>query len=116
MKLQVLQALALQRSGDPDAASRTLGPVLHAASVEGAMRLVLDEGEPAAALLHRHRLASSEPADPLFDDFLQRLLDAAGSLSVAEPEAVATPPADPLQEPLTRKEIRVLQLLSLIHI
>ena len=112
MKLQVLQALALQRSGDPDAASRTLAPVLHAASVEGAMRLVLDEGEPAAALLHRHRQHASDAADPLFDDFLQRLLDAAGPLPATEPEAVPTPSVDPLQEPLTRKEIRVLQLLA----
>ena len=112
MKLQVLQALALQRSGDPDAASRTLAPVLHAASVEGAMRFVLDEGEPAAALLHRHRQRASDATDPLSDDSLQRLVDAAGPLSAAEPEAAPTPSVDPLQEPLTRKEIRVLQLLA----
>jgi len=52
--------------------------------------------------------------DPLLDDHLQRLISLAGEEPAPdEAEAPATPSAPlPLDEPLTRKEIRVLQLLA----
>lgn len=51
--------------------------------------------------------------DPIFDDYLQRLLDAAGPVApLPAAGAPITAPADGLQEPLIRKEIRVLQLLA----
>ena len=75
---------------------------------------MLDEGEPVAALLHRLHAQGGRRKCPLFDDYLQRLLDAAGPATLTA-EAVpvsSSSSADDLQEPLTRKEIRVLQLLA----
>ena len=132
--LQVLQALALQRAGGPgDAAAAValmarLLPVLQA---EGFVRLLLDEGPAVGALLRRTRAALHESPsariDPLMDDYLQRLIALAGDTGDAgettepgggEAPAGGTGPGGraanttPLDEPLTRKEVRVLQLLA----
>ena len=59
--------------------------------------------------------ASGERTDPLLDDCLQRLIALAGDEPLAdEPMPAAEPAAASatLDEPLTRKEIRVLQLLA----
>ncbi len=117
LKLRVLQALAQQRSGDHAAAAQTIGEVLHLTCPEGFMRLILDEGESVGTLLQRFHAHGADPGtarnDPIFDDYLQRLLDAAGPAApLAEAGMPTSPPADTLQEPLTRKEIRVLQLLA----
>lgn len=60
-----------------------------------------------------HRAASTH-SDPIFDDCVQRLLDAAGPAAapLVEADAPAAATADALQEPLTRKGIRVPQLLA----
>lgn len=121
LKLRLLQALAQQRAGDTAAAVQAFGDLLHLTRAEGFMRLLLDEGDAVDALIHRyqrHRAARPQPAgpqhDPLFDDYLQRLLDAAGPAPALEPEQEAAEPLPPdtLSEPLTHKEIRVLQLLA----
>jgi len=52
---------------------------------------------------------SGQVRDPILGDYLQRLLSAFGPLP-SEPEA-GTELAHGVLEPLTRKEIRVLQLL-----
>ena len=66
-------------------------------------------------LVHRYALSAQDaPAargDPILADYLQRLLQLAGPMPAAEPESPATG-ADAMKEPLTRKEIRVLQLLA----
>lgn len=120
LKLRVLQALAQQRCGDHGAAMQTIAAVLHLACPEGFMRLILDEGEAVAALLQclhaqgADRGSASAHGDPIFDDYLQRLLDAAGPAvaQLVEAGAPMGATAEALQEPLTRKEIRVLQLLA----
>lgn len=119
LKLRLQQALAQQRVGDVAGAMQTMGEVLHRACPEGFMRLVLDEGEAIGALVHRYRRyrdggtpAAGPQYDPIFDDYLQRLLEAIGPMQVSDAEAETGVPADVLQEPLTRKEIRVLQLLA----
>ncbi|MGO4608293.1 LuxR C-terminal-related transcriptional regulator [Variovorax sp. 2RAF20] len=113
LKLRVLRALALQRIGDAAAAIEQIGGVLQAASQEGFMRLILDEGPVVGTLLHRYAAAMQEgtrgSSDPILADHLQRLLQAAGPAGSGE---VETPAADAMKEPLTRKEIRVLQLLA----
>jgi len=77
------------------------------------MRLILDEGPVVGTLLHRYAAAMQEgthgSSDPILADHLQRLLQAAGPAGSGE---VETPAADAMKEPLTRKEIRVLQLLA----
>lgn len=114
LKLQVLRALALQRTADHAAAVAEMGTVLLTASQEGFMRLILDEGPAVGRLLQRCAASQQEaPAgrsDPILAEHLQRLLHAAGP--PAAPEAEASPEPGASGEPLTRKEIRVLQLLA----
>lgn len=113
LKLKVLRALALQRAGDQAAAVAEIGEVLQTACQEGFMRLILDEGPTIGRLLHRYVSASLEaPAggnDPILAEYVQRLLHAAGPLATPETDP---PAAAGTEEPLTRKEIRVLQLLA----
>jgi LuxR family maltose regulon positive regulatory protein len=118
LRLQVIQALALQRAGDAgDAATLLLG-VLRQACAEGFVRLLLDEGPAVGRLLLRVRaLLHDGPgtrSDPILDDYLQRLLQISGAdgEDAGVPAAAPGAPAGPPGEPLTRKEIRVLQLLA----
>lgn len=127
--LQLLQALAEQRAGRPGAAVALVRGLLPMACSEGFVRLLLDVGPGVGALLRRTKAAlheSGAPADPLQDDYLQRLIQLAaeGGDSGDAPDdagaAIGQPggrdaddgPPPTLEEPLTRKEIRVLQLLA----
>jgi LuxR family maltose regulon positive regulatory protein len=109
--LRLLRALALQRSGDMPAAVTEIGSALQFACQEGFMRLILDEGPAVGALVQRYQALhdSGRTRDPLLGDYLQRLLQAFGPLPT-ETDATPELPGAVL-EPLTRKEIRVLQLL-----
>lgn len=112
LKLKVLRALALQRAGDQAAAVAEIGEVLQTASQEGFMRLILDEGPAVGRLLQRYAASLETPAggsDPILAEYVQRLLHAAGPLATPETDP---PAAGGTEEPLTRKEIRVLQLLA----
>ena len=109
--LRLLRALALQRNGDMPGAMAQMANALQFACQEGYMRLVLDEGPAVGALVLRYQSVhdAGQVRDPLMGDYLLRLLQAFGPLPT---ETDMT--ADLLQgvlEPLTRKEIRVLQLL-----
>lgn len=129
LKLGLLGALAQARAGQNALALEALGQVLVQTSREGFMRLLLDEGPGLGALLRRleERLRSTEAADPLLLDHVSQLLAACGeagdmsSVWRAEGEGAellansseADAPALPMgMEPLTRKEIRVLELLA----
>lgn len=116
LKLRVLLALAWRRAGNLAAATAALGEVLGEACREGFVRLILDEGAPVAALLQRVQAAAddgSRPSDPILAEYLQRLLTAAGGpVALEEEEAPAAEGDAPSPETLTRKEIRVLQLLA----
>ena len=132
LKLQVLCALAEAGCGDLDAAAAMLAqPLRHGAS-EGFVRLMLDEGPLLAPVLQRvlspslsPSLSSSlsrrtEAAEPEAAAHAQRLLSALGEpAEPADPpelQAADAPqgpaPATALAEPLTRKELRVLELLA----
>ncbi|WP_395702405.1 LuxR C-terminal-related transcriptional regulator [Aquabacterium sp.] len=123
LKLRALLALAQHRSGNPAAAAAVMQALLQHASREGFVRLILDEGPALAPLLQRARAAAQDPRrpdDPIQAEFVQRLLELYGSAALgAEPEAAEaaaaaapTPAAGPAAEPLTHKELRVLQLLA----
>jgi LuxR family maltose regulon positive regulatory protein len=112
ISLRVLRSLALARCGDSAAAVAQIGQVLQQACAEGFMRLLLDEGPAAGLLVQRYQALhdSGSARDPILGDYLQRLLQAFGSLpseADAEPAGVSAG----LLEPLTRKELHVLQLL-----
>jgi LuxR family maltose regulon positive regulatory protein len=115
LKLRLLLALALYRGGDREASFKALDLVLERACSEGFVRLLLDEGEVAGALVQAREVESRGPrpssSDPILADFLQQLARDFGPLpSVAE--APGSQDVVPLPDPLTRKEIRVLQLLA----
>ncbi len=120
LKLRLLKALALQRGGHGPAALDAIGDVLQQACQEGFVRLILDEGDGVATLIHRFDTAlpdrAGRPRDPILSDYLQSLIAVLGRSSAAEAEAGTGPAsagaAEGLLEPLTRKEIRVLQLLA----
>jgi LuxR family transcriptional regulator, maltose regulon positive regulatory protein len=117
LKLNLLRAVALYRDERRAAAFALLHDVLKAACSEGYMRLLLDEGPPAGALLRSYLGASLDRApdqgDPIFSEYLQRLKRAfAAEHALGEaPPAAAAEPAAPT-EPMTRKELRVVRLLA----
>ena len=120
LKLQLLQALALQRAGsatDQAAATALMAALLPMVQAEGFVCLLLDEGPAMTTLLRSTRAAmtdtpSSRP-DPLLDDCLARLIVLAGDEPPDEPGSeLGAGHAQTLSEPLTRKEVRVLQLLA----
>lgn len=108
--LRILRGLVLQRQGDTPGAVQQIGQVLQATCREGFMRLLLDEGPAVGGLVQRYQaLHDSGPApDPILGEYLQRLRTAFGPLPT-EPEAGSAQAG--VLDPLTRKEIRVLQLL-----
>jgi LuxR family maltose regulon positive regulatory protein len=114
MKLRVLLALGLHKAGDPSRAGREMGLVLRQASREGFVRLIVDEG-PALASVVRLGLADAQERadaeDPILVEYAHRLLSLFGS-SVDESDSALTGVVQGTVEPLTRKEIRVLQLLA----
>lgn len=112
LKLRLFLSLAYLQSGDIGRAVDFGIKVLQDASREGFVRLLVDEGPLVGALVRRVRGASAPSGqDPIFSDYLQQLnnlLRGAGT----EDELQSTGPGDALAESLTRKEIRVLQLLA----
>lgn len=107
--LRTLRALMLQRQGDLPGAVQEIGQVLQTTCREGFVRLLLDEGPAVGSLVQRYQaLHDSGPApDPILSDYLQRLLAGFGPLPTESEASAQTGVLDPL----TRKEIRVLQLL-----
>ena len=120
LKLRTLLALAQWRAGRRAVAADTLAGVLRTTAQEGFMRLLLDEGPllaPLLRLLQGERRRVDE-AGPLFADHLAQLLAQIGE-AAGDTDPDDAPSADPAStvaglptEALTRKELRVLQLLA----
>jgi LuxR family maltose regulon positive regulatory protein len=112
MRLRVLQSLALQRSGEPSAATEALAGVLRQASREGFVRILVDEGEGIGRLVGRFYSALEEmPAkrsDPVLVQYVQRLVSAFGPSAASAESSIG---GDQM-EPLTQKELQVLQLVA----
>ncbi|HVU67406.1 MAG TPA: LuxR C-terminal-related transcriptional regulator [Ktedonobacteraceae bacterium] len=107
LQVMVLQALALQAHGEQDQAGHLICDALAMAEPAGFIRLFLDEGQPMAHLLSQAKA-------------LGRMPDAIGKLLAAyqaeehrsQTPAYPPPPAQSLIEPLSRREIEVLQLIA----
>jgi LuxR family maltose regulon positive regulatory protein len=114
LKLRLLAALALQRKGMAQAAVDMVMPVLQHTCREGFVRLILDEGPVLIPLLEQCLtvVQVSPRNSPLLGEYLQRLRHALGTSPAAGalPASSCSPKA--LPEQLTRKELRVLQLLA----
>jgi LuxR family maltose regulon positive regulatory protein len=102
----VLQALAWQAHGKAPQALVTLGKALTLGKPEGYVRVFVDGGAPMAGLL---RQAAARGIAP---QYVRELLKALGERDVE----TGTPPSpsstSPLVEPLTPRELEVLQLLG----
>ncbi|APW40270.1 helix-turn-helix transcriptional regulator [Rhodoferax koreense] len=113
LQLRVLYSLALQRSGKPAASTEILAGVLRQASQEGFVRMFVDEGEAIGRLVHHYYAVLHEtPAsrsDPILVAHVQRLIESFGPMTL---DSAGTPAPHALMEPLTRKEIQILQLVE----
>jgi LuxR family maltose regulon positive regulatory protein len=106
LKVMVLQAVALQANGEKDKAVHLLCDALEQAAPGGFIRLFVDEGLPMAHLL------SEAAALGMMPDYLGKVL-AVFKAEVQQREATASqPPAQPLIEPLSRREVEVLHLMA----
>lgn len=117
LKLNLLRAVALYRDERRAAAFALFNEVLRMACGEGYMRLLLDEGPLAGALLRSFMASGPERSpgqgDPIFAEYLQRLESTfAAERTLGEAPVATAVGAATLSEPMTRKELRVVRLLA----
>jgi LuxR family maltose regulon positive regulatory protein len=107
LKVMVLQAVALHAHGEKEQAVQLLGDALALAEPGGFIRTFVDEGPPMARLLYETLNLEIAP------DYVRRLLAA---FSTKEPERTdpskTHAPHTELIEPLSEREIEVLQLIA----
>ena len=103
-----LQALAFQSQGDRNQAMAALERALTMAEPEGYVRTFVDEGAPMAALLHR---AASRGVAPAYVSKLLDALDAEAPMRRGS-TGPASPVTQPLEEPLSERELEVLRLIA----
>jgi LuxR family maltose regulon positive regulatory protein len=110
----VLQSLAHQARGDVESALVTLERALSLAEPEGFVRTFVDEGEPMARLL---RKAVSKGITPTYASKLLGVLDVQSKDKRSWTQEVllspvARHPQEALVEPLSERELEVMQLLT----
>jgi LuxR family maltose regulon positive regulatory protein len=109
LKVMVLQAVALHAHGETKKAVELLGEALALAEPGGFIRLFIDEGIPMAHLL------SEAIAHGIMPDYARKLLavfETEKRKSNDKSTLPPVPPVQPLIEPLTQREIEVLQLIA----
>jgi LuxR family maltose regulon positive regulatory protein len=110
IEILTLQALALRERGERERAVRTLTQALTQAEPEGYVRTFVDEGPQIATLLSEvlgvHQRRHLERPDHPSAHYLRKLLAA------LEHDASGTPPTAELSEPLSERELEVLQLID----
>ena len=106
LKVMVLQAVAHHAHGEKDEAVQLLGEALALAEPEGFVRIFVDEGTPMA------RLLSAAAARGITPDYTGKLL--AGLEAEAHQGEDESHPhlTRPLIEPLSHRELEVLQLIA----
>jgi LuxR family maltose regulon positive regulatory protein len=129
LKVRVLQAVALRAHAETDKAVQLLSEVLAMAEPGGFIRLFVDEGLPMAELLAEMGAAHAGETLPV-RAYIHKLLAAFEAPQIVRPSGDAPPagtPQDssltpalragadappPLAEPLSQRELEVLQLLA----
>jgi LuxR family transcriptional regulator, maltose regulon positive regulatory protein len=106
LKVMVLQAIALQARGEQDQAVHLLCDALALAEPGGFIRLFVDEGLPMAHLL------SVAAAQGRMPDYIGKVLAAYEAEEPKSEDTSYQPPAQPLIEPLSPRELEVLQLIA----
>ncbi|MBF6611892.1 MAG: LuxR family transcriptional regulator [Chloroflexi bacterium] len=107
LKVMVLQATALYICGNKDKAVQVLGEALALAEPGGFIRIFIDEGTPMCQLM------SEAAARGIMPDYISKLL---GALEAKKPGLGSEGPnlksAQPLIEPLSQRELEILQLIT----
>ena len=107
LKVMVLQAVALHMHGEKDKAVQLLCDALTLAKPGGLIRLFVDEGPPMAHLL------SKVAASGMLPDYTRNLLAVLeADAQKREKTSSLPPPAQPLIEPLSPRELEVLRLMA----
>ncbi len=109
IEILVLQALAHEAQGERPSALASLERALTLAEPEGYVRVFVDGGIPMA------RLLSEAAAHGIMPDYTARLLaafEAEAHKSEDESHLPHARPAQPLTEPLSQRELEVLQLIA----
>jgi LuxR family maltose regulon positive regulatory protein len=115
IEIQALRALALAARGDHGGALGALAEAVTLGCPQGYVRVVADEGAPMRALLARLFAARKDqraPARDIDPDYLAGLLRACGQAGAAPSSRRATAALPGMAEPLTDRELEVLQLLA----
>lgn len=107
LKVLVLEALALEAHGDKEQAVHLLLDTLALAEPGGFIRLFVDEGRAMAHLLSQAEASSMMP------DYMGKLLAIFEAKELkSENTSYSPPPAQPLIEPLSPRELEVLHLMA----
>src|SRR5918995_4214626 len=110
LKVMVLQAVAHHAHSENNKAVHLLGDALALAEPGGFIRTFVDEGIPMA------RLLSEAAAHGVMPDYAARLLvvlEAEAQMSEDKSYLPSAPTAQSLTEPLSQRELEVLQLIAL---
>jgi LuxR family maltose regulon positive regulatory protein len=109
LKVMVLQAVALNMHGEKDKALQLLAAALAQVEKDGFIRIFVDEGTLMAELL------SEAASHGIMPDYIGKLLavfEAEKLKSEDKSKRSPTPPIQPLIEPLSERELNILQLIS----
>jgi LuxR family maltose regulon positive regulatory protein len=109
LKVMVLQAVAHHARGEKDRAVQLLGDALALAEPGGFIRLFVDEGLPMAHLLSEASVRGIMP------HYVAKLLAAFEAEARKNEDKSYLSPAQPLIEPLSPRELEVLQLMAQGH-
>src|SRR5579884_1053287 len=106
LKVMVLQAVSARAQGEKDQALHLLVDALAMAEPAGFIRLFLDEDLPMASLLTEAMALGRMP------DYIGKLLAAWEAEKPQSENTLPPPPAQPLLEPLSQRELEVLRLVA----
>jgi LuxR family maltose regulon positive regulatory protein len=106
LKVMVLQTVALQAHGEQDKAVQLLCDALALAAPGEFIRLFVDEGLPMAHLL------AEAAAHGMLPDYIGKVLAIFKAEEQKREDTSSRPPAQPLIEPLSRRELEVLHLMA----
>ncbi|GHO42091.1 LuxR C-terminal-related transcriptional regulator [Ktedonospora formicarum] len=106
LKVMVLQAVALEAHGEKDQAVHLLVDVLAMAEPASFIRLFLNEGLPMVSLLSESMALGRMP------NYIKKLLTAYEAEKQQNENISSPPPAQPLLEPLSQRELEVLRLIA----
>jgi LuxR family maltose regulon positive regulatory protein len=114
LEILVVQTLAYRAQGDTPRAFASLERVLTLTEPEGYVRTFVYEGEPMRSLIMDFRLwigKQSRAQDPKMIGYVDRLI-AAFAPPAAMPQSKISNPKSTMIEPLSQRELEVLQLIA----